>query len=224
MIRFVFLVVVLSLSLGTSGTWAADDPIPEVGPTFSGAWYDPAHDGEGFLLEILDGGTVVAYWFTYDTEGNQRWLIGVSRVVGNRIEIEELLVFSGPEFGDDYNADDLVSLSLGSATIEFTSCSQGLVTYVVDGIEGQLKIQSLTSIAGHGCGEPARPSSVLLSGLSGSWYLPERNGEGIVMEVIAPGPGFLVLVRLLTAPWWLTRPMRPRGQALARITTPTTLS
>ena len=52
--------------------------------SFTGAWFDPTHDGEGFLIEILDGGpfgvsgnVALAYWFTYDPEGNQAWMVAI---------------------------------------------------------------------------------------------------------------------------------------------------
>ena len=39
--------------------------------TMSGSWYDPTRDGEGIVLEILPDGRQLAYWFTYDIDGNQ---------------------------------------------------------------------------------------------------------------------------------------------------------
>ena len=46
----------------------------------SGSWYDPTHDGEGFVLQILQDDTAVVYWFTYDEDGAQRWFTGVGNV------------------------------------------------------------------------------------------------------------------------------------------------
>ncbi|MCP4044914.1 MAG: hypothetical protein GY732_02855, partial [Gammaproteobacteria bacterium] len=46
----------------------------------SGSWYDPAHNGEGFLLEVLEDEQAIVYWFTYDENGNQRWFIGLGEV------------------------------------------------------------------------------------------------------------------------------------------------
>ena len=34
--------------------------------SYSGTWYSPLHDGEGFMLEMLPAGRFIAYWFTYD--------------------------------------------------------------------------------------------------------------------------------------------------------------
>ena len=40
-----------------------------VDATMSGAWYDPTHNGEGFLLELLEPDEAIIYWFTYDETG-----------------------------------------------------------------------------------------------------------------------------------------------------------
>ena len=43
------------------------------------------------LVEVLDGGKALVYWFTYHSDGRQRWLIGLGRTEGNRIVVNELL-------------------------------------------------------------------------------------------------------------------------------------
>lgn len=44
---------------------------PDLDQRFDGSWYDPANDGQGFQLDILDDEkTVIAYWYTYDADGN----------------------------------------------------------------------------------------------------------------------------------------------------------
>ena len=49
----------------------------QVNDRLSGTWFDPEHDGEGFVLEILEQGRAVVYWFSYDTKGRQRWMLSV---------------------------------------------------------------------------------------------------------------------------------------------------
>ncbi|NIP17234.1 MAG: hypothetical protein GWM87_03050, partial [Xanthomonadales bacterium] len=48
-------------------------------PGIASAWFDPDHDGEGFIIEMLADGVVVLFWFTYDGEGNQDWYIAVGQ-------------------------------------------------------------------------------------------------------------------------------------------------
>jgi CubicO group peptidase (beta-lactamase class C family) len=57
---------------------------PEFDQRFDGNWYDPANDGQGFNLDVLDDGkTVISYWYTYgnDTQNSQRWFLLVGELV-----------------------------------------------------------------------------------------------------------------------------------------------
>ena len=40
----------------------------------SGAWYDPARDGEGWLVEVLSANLGLVYWFSYTPTANRRGL------------------------------------------------------------------------------------------------------------------------------------------------------
>ena len=42
---------------------------PVIDARYSGNWYDPARNGEGVALEILDTQTALMYFFTYPTAG-----------------------------------------------------------------------------------------------------------------------------------------------------------
>src|SRR5690606_11072409 len=55
----------------------------------SGAFYDPAQSGQGWLLEslVVDGVRwIAASWYTY-LDGEQVWLLGAGPVEGNRTSI-----------------------------------------------------------------------------------------------------------------------------------------
>jgi len=64
----------------------------------SGAWFDPGHDGEGWMLEVLPNGNVVAYWFTYDDQGRQAWKIGITKIEGRTLWIEDMMITRGGAF------------------------------------------------------------------------------------------------------------------------------
>ena len=50
------------------------DLAPHLDARFNGAWYDPATDGQGLSLEILEErGQVVSFWYTYTDEGALQW-------------------------------------------------------------------------------------------------------------------------------------------------------
>ena len=176
---------VLVLLVTTVAPAFAQSPF-EVGPGQSGAWSDPAHNGEGFLLEILDNGIAVVYWFTYDESGRQRWLVGVGTVSGSRVEIADLLEPIGTVFGEDFDPADVTRPRVGQASFEFSGCDAARVDYQVGEITGSQNVVRLTGIAGVACGSVQRLSDVLMSGISGSWFDPAHDGEGLVIELYAP--------------------------------------
>ena len=140
----------------------------EVGPGQSGAWVDPANNGEGFLLEILDNDNAVVYWFTYDESGRQRWLVGAGTVSGSRVEIVDLLEPVGTVFGEHFDPADVTRPRVGQASFEFSGCDAARVDYQVGEITGSQNVVRLTGIAGVACGSVQRFSDVLMSGISGS--------------------------------------------------------
>lgn len=158
-------------------------------PGTSSAWFDPAHDGEGFLLEILAGGRAQAYWFTYDGEGNQDWYVAIGEIRGNRILFPELLRVSGGEFGPGFDPDKVVRTPVGSASFIWSSCDAGEMKWVIDRDggprrQGRQSLTRLTRLMGLDCGRPILPPERPEGRLSGSWYDPSHSGEGYVLEVL----------------------------------------
>lgn len=153
----------------------------------TGAWFDPAHNGEGFLVEVLDERSAVVYWFTYDTDGAQRWFIGEGVVQGDRIEFEELLAGSGASFGAGFNPDDVVLEAVGTMSLQWSDCNTADASYTIDGSPGSQSLIRLTSLAGRECGssEPAGFPQ------TGSWFDLTHSGEGLILEVL-PGNEALV--------------------------------
>ena len=47
--------------------------------------YDPARNGEGFIVEWLTNGDVLVVFFTYDPDGNQFWLFGQAAASGKTV-------------------------------------------------------------------------------------------------------------------------------------------
>ena len=63
---------------------------PDLDQRFDGSWYDPANDGQGFQLDILDDGeTVIAYWYNYEADGSgeQRWFLLQGQLVNGMAEV-----------------------------------------------------------------------------------------------------------------------------------------
>lgn len=155
-------------------------------PGMSAAWYDPAHNGEGFVLELLEDGRVVLYWFSYDGDGNQDWYFAIGEQKGRRLLFPELLRLSGGVFGPGFDPDKVTREVVGSAAFTFTSCHAGIMDWAIDEDMGRQELTRLTRIAGVGCGKRATVHAEG-EGLGGSWYDPAHDGEGYVLEILEDG-------------------------------------
>jgi hypothetical protein len=164
-------------------------PASVVEPGHSAAWYDPARSGEGWVLEVQKNDRATVYWFTYDDEGGQRWMIGIGEVAedenGRYILVPELLVTRGAQFGEAFNPDDVVYEVAGHASFRFDDCQRGSVDVTAFGQSFETTLQRLSKTMGAGCspingipGEPVRE----YAGQSGNWFDPEHTGEGFVMQ------------------------------------------
>jgi hypothetical protein len=127
-------------------------PIPEEA-RFSGSWFDPTHNGEGFLVEVLANGQVVVYWFSYGPDGNRRWFFGVGEIIDGKLVVTDMLTTSGGIFGDDFDPATVESLPWGTLELDIT-CAGGTATYTSteEGFgSGQLNVIQLTSMDGLEC-------------------------------------------------------------------------
>ena len=158
----------------------------------SGAWFDTARNGEGFVLEILEAGQAVMYWFTYDGDGRQDWYVAVGEVRGNRILFADLLRVSGGTFGADFDPDKVVRTPVGSAEFIFSSCDSGAMNWVIDRDggeyrQGRMNLTRLTTVMGIDCGRIIGAPVLEVSTRSGSWYDPTHSGEGYTLEILFGG-------------------------------------
>ncbi len=119
----------------------------------TGAWYDPSHDGEGWLIEVLAENRALVTWYSYDQQGKQMWLIGVGEISGSIIQIDELQVTHGAVFGPDFDPDDVILNTWGSLEIEFIDCNSATFTYQsITGFgSGALNAIRLTNLSGLEC-------------------------------------------------------------------------
>ncbi len=169
-----------------ASTEAAEDPFV-LEPGIAGAWYDLDHDGEGFLFDMLANGVVVLYWFTYDADGQQDWYIAVGEVRGNRAVFPELLRVSGGVFGEAFDPDLIVEEVVGSAKFTFSGCSSAEMDWRIGNRSGRQSVSRLTKLMGLDCGLPRMSPITQEALLSGSWFDPSHDGEGLVLEMLTNG-------------------------------------
>ena len=150
-------------------------------PGNTAAYFDPTHAGEGFLLEVLEDQRLVIYWFTYDEVGNQRWFIGEGEIRGNEAVFEDLLVARGGRFGPAFDPNAVVLEDVGRLSLLFSDCDTASMRFATPGKIFRQDLIRLSQPASLGC---TAPSTKALRHLTGSWYDPDRAGEGFVVQAL----------------------------------------
>lgn len=121
-----------------SGGSCVGSPPPDPGPGYTitpcitGSWYDPERDGEGYNIEIIGSSLepeMLVYFYTYDENGDQMWLVGSGPADGDTAVIP-VQVTSGPVYGDGYDKDDVVRQDWGTLTFTFDTKDTGSVERV----------------------------------------------------------------------------------------------
>ncbi|MFU8831353.1 MAG: hypothetical protein ACNA7J_04265 [Wenzhouxiangella sp.] len=174
-------------------------------PELSGSWYNPARDGEGFSLMLLENDSALLYWFSHISKGRQKWLFQVAPIeneslifdgmhrtegvfdqgfgemgrfwtLGSRLRLDWLN--SGilhGEYGIQYNRDDLIRES-----------GLPIIHVPIPKMIFRQDHTHLTRLAGSRC-DNTHP----MQWASGAWYNEERGGEGFLVEVIEDGRGLV---------------------------------
>lgn len=176
----------ISALLSASAVYAYD-----VTPGLSGAWYDPTHDGEGYFLQVLSETQATVFWFSYDKNGDQFWMIGIGNINGSKITFPELLSPYGGKFGPDFDPADVEYPVWGTLEFDFSACDSATANYSgpPEFGSGGFDLTRLTSLWGLDCqGNDQSPLSTgegfLNGGFSGSWFDYSHDGEGFVVEVL----------------------------------------
>lgn len=180
---------------------------PDIGPAMSGAYFDPARNGEGYFIEMLGDNRAWVTFFSYTPLAAPvtvpNWFFGVGEVVGNSIVVDKLysvanLYAGGPAFGGAYDPDDFNATNVGSLSLVFSNCdataSPGRAYFRSN---GSPLIHAYGTVFTHaarltrivGCDGQAVSAK---SGLSGSFYAPERSGEGITVQWLSEDRVFAV--------------------------------
>ncbi len=162
----------------------------------SGAWFEPATAGQGLMVEMYTsaarGGAapyLFAGWFTYtDRVGGvaeQDWfaLEGTGSADGRVFP----LTIGRPNANVfDNGASAGAPVSLGTATLTFSSCTQAVLDYQFNAgggsRSGQVVLQRLLSNVS--CDETAPVANAPRGFLnSGAWFEPATAGQGLLFEL-----------------------------------------
>ena len=119
----------------------------------TGSWFDPTHNGEGYVLQILADGRPLVYWFSFDTEGNRRWFFGVGEVEDGVLTFEFMSTSEGGRFGGGFDPEDVSFPDWGSLELDL-DCDGGQARWTARDAafpDGNLALQRLTQPDGLSC-------------------------------------------------------------------------
>jgi hypothetical protein len=116
----------------------------DINAGMDGAWFDPNTSGQGFFIDAHpdpEGGNIIfVSWFTYgdETASGQRWLTAQGGFEGSIAEID-VSETTGGSFDEP---QPISTTKVGTMIIDFTDCSNALLTYSLpaDSAEGDIAI------------------------------------------------------------------------------------
>lgn len=170
-----------------------------IGPAYSGSWFSPERNGEGFTLQVLDNGSAHALWFTYPPAGSaaqQAWIYASGGVIdGDTIRFTNTYTTRGPRFGPQFDPAAVQLIPWGTIEFRFTGCNSGQMSYAGPAAwgSGSYAVTRLTALSELECAGKRRLNSTgsrLIDGMrsrSGGWFDPAHNGEGWQVEELPDG-------------------------------------
>jgi hypothetical protein len=179
-----------------------------VGPNqfgFTGAWYDTADPGKGFLIDAMPDhvapgvGTYFGGWFNFlcgiygcpngtsnDEQGRQQWFSFQENVDATNV-YPRLTVYESR--GGNFDAPPAVGATpIGVFTLAFDDCSHGMLRYHLPNTLYSDRTVRLTRLTpSTRCTQHGAPVAVPASNtlLSGAWYDPSTAGQGLVFDINA---------------------------------------
>jgi hypothetical protein len=103
-----------------------------INPGLTGNWWGGStRSGEGYLLEVAYSNgalTLIVSFYTYDSAGNQVYLIAVGSAANGMTSNVDVFITEGRKWGAAYKPADGSTPTWGTGTFTFTSCSSGSFT------------------------------------------------------------------------------------------------
>jgi minor extracellular serine protease Vpr len=147
--------------------------------SFSGPWFNPAESGHGWFVEMLEGPgdeqRLNVYWYVY-TDGKPAWILATGVLDGQTATLDAWITRDG-QFPPAVGAVNVIPW--GTMRFQFGTDGAGTASWTTSYAgfsSGSLPIVQLARIAGG-------PDACY----SGSFYNPQQNGHGFVVEVIDIG-------------------------------------
>jgi len=127
----------------------------------AGAWYDPAHSGQGFDIQAMGTALSVA-WYTYDAQGRAVWYLATGTPQGNRLQ--------APLQRFAWNGSSATGTPVGSIDVVFNSERGAQLQWTLGAQSGS---QSIVHFDTADSLETQFPTAI--------WYDPARPGWGLTV-------------------------------------------
>ncbi|MDX2220062.1 MAG: cytochrome c peroxidase [Burkholderiales bacterium] len=99
----------------------------------SGAWWNPARNGEGIMVSFESAGgqnyAVVAF-FTFTSTGATSWMTGATTYANGATTVAvPVVTASGARFGAQFRSEDVQRTNAGTINLDYISCTQMRLRY-----------------------------------------------------------------------------------------------
>lgn len=125
--------------------------------------------------------------------GSQYWVFGSGSAGARSLDVE-LFSATGAEFGPAFDPDSIVRKRWGSLNLTFTACDRANFRYDSTGDNsanfGAFSydvVRLIDSDATIACRNQGFAAATGRAWMTGTWYQPQRSGEGVLLEVAADG-------------------------------------
>jgi hypothetical protein len=149
-------------------------------PRLNGGWFDPAHPGHGINVEVVDRGTLLVQWLTFDADGNPMWIVGAGPHADDSAVLQAHTV-TGGRFPPQFDPNQAQAQPWGTLWIQFLSCERARMDWqsaVPGGVAGSMPLHRLVGADGPACAQP--PPDAMLEP---AWY----QGPGSYFRLPDPG-------------------------------------
>lgn len=153
----------------------------QVDEKYSGMFYNAEESGHGLQFEVIsqsEGQVLNVAWFAHK-DGEPMWLTGTGMLLGNRAFVD-LQITDGTEFPASKNGQ-----YWGTLRVTFTDLHHADLMWDTqfEGFEsGELSVERLTVVSE--ATESDQETTDFSACMSGSYYDPERSGEGALIEIL----------------------------------------
>lgn len=161
---------------------------------YVGAWYQPARSGEGCVLSLEGNDSLFTLSCYFHHQGEPIWVLGAAELHGEALDFGSVQITRGTGYGSAFDPAAVVREHFGRLRLSLSDCNHGVLDVWPDK-DGFAPFQvPLRKIVTSDC--QTLSHALPDRSLSGSYYDPDRSGEGV--QIAVEGNGELATLALYT--------------------------